>query len=75
MSLSGRAQVPTNELEPDFAGHSANGEVATGCAVCPHPWPTHDRIAARYCTATVAAKVTRGCICTAYPEALPKKDN
>ena len=54
------------DLKPDFAGHAANGEVATGCAACPHPWTTHDAIAARYCTATVAGKFSRGCVCTAY---------
>jgi hypothetical protein len=46
----------------------ANGEVATGCAVCPHPWTFHDQIAARYCTATVQGKFNRGCVCTAHPD-------
>jgi hypothetical protein len=62
------AELPVTELKPDFAGQGANGEVASGCAVCPHPWPTHDRIAARFCTATVAGKFTRGCVCTPYPD-------
>jgi hypothetical protein len=56
--------MPAIELNADFSGHGANGEVATGCAVCPHPWTTHDRIAARFCTATVAGKFSRGCVCS-----------
>lgn len=33
------------------------------CAVCPHPWNDHDALGVRYCTATTAAGVLRGCIC------------
>jgi hypothetical protein len=66
--------MPATDVTPDLSGHAINGEVATGCAVCPHPWTFHDRIAARFCTATVAGKFTRGCVCTAYPDgAVPNK--
>jgi hypothetical protein len=40
--------------------------VTPECAVCPHPWTFHDRIAARYCTATIAGQFSRGCVCTPY---------
>lgn len=33
------------------------------CAVCPHPWESHDRIATRFCTATISENHTRGCVC------------
>ncbi|WP_218150798.1 RGCVC family protein [Actinokineospora terrae] len=33
------------------------------CAVCPHPWGSHDRISARYCAATIAGAQTRACVC------------
>jgi hypothetical protein len=33
------------------------------CVVCPHPWQEHDSLGERYCTATTAAALTRGCIC------------
>lgn len=33
------------------------------CAACPHPVASHDRIALRYCTATVNEKHSRGCVC------------
>lgn len=40
------------------------------CPVCPHPLDTHDRISARYCSATTAGGVDRGCVCVgAQPEA------
>ncbi|HET9140383.1 RGCVC family protein [Actinophytocola sp.] len=48
---------------------AADGSVAAECAVCPHPWDFHDRIAARYCTATISGKFNRGCVCTAYTDA------
>jgi len=58
-------QVTT--VQPDASGNAVD-EVATGCAACPHAWDFHDRIAARFCTATIAGKFTRGCVCTPYPE-------
>lgn len=60
--------MPPANVIPDVSGAAVSGEVAGGCAVCPHPWAFHDRIAARYCTATVAGAFSRGCVCTAYPE-------
>jgi hypothetical protein len=33
------------------------------CAVCPHPWRDHDSLGVRYCTATTASALPRGCIC------------
>ncbi|MFL6143191.1 MAG: RGCVC family protein [Labedaea sp.] len=52
----------------DTLSHVPDGEAVTGCAVCPHPWIGHDQIAARYCTATVAGKFNRACVCSASPE-------
>ncbi|HEV8555338.1 MAG TPA: RGCVC family protein [Actinophytocola sp.] len=52
----------------DHQSYSAPPGLATECAVCPHPSAFHDRIAARFCAATVAAKFSRGCVCTAYPD-------
>lgn len=44
-----------------------NDETTTGsCGVCPHPLHTHDRIAARFCTATDAGGFSRACVCTPY---------
>lgn len=33
------------------------------CDVCPHPWHEHDPLGVRYCTATAASALPRGCIC------------
>ena len=60
--------MPVADVTPDVSSHAVDDEVAEGCAVCPHPWAFHDRIAARYCTATVAGKFSRGCVCTTYPD-------
>jgi hypothetical protein len=52
------------ETHAKSPGPPTNDEVVTGCAVCAHAWTEHDVIAARYCTATVAGKYNRGCVCT-----------
>jgi hypothetical protein len=33
------------------------------CDVCPHPAADHDAIALRFCRATLAAAMNRGCVC------------
>jgi hypothetical protein len=33
------------------------------CDMCPHPLDQHDAIAQRFCTATSAGALSRGCIC------------
>ncbi|MQA11191.1 MAG: hypothetical protein GEU98_22055 [Pseudonocardiaceae bacterium] len=33
------------------------------CPACPHPWSSHDRIGARFCTVTSSGERTRGCVC------------
>jgi len=40
-------------------------DVAAGksCLACAHSWQTHDAIGIRYCTATIAGGLTRGCVC------------
>jgi hypothetical protein len=38
-------------------------EEAGACASCLHPLDAHDRISLRYCQATQAAALTRGCVC------------
>ncbi len=34
------------------------------CDVCAHPDAAHDAIARRYCKATMASALPRGCICS-----------
>jgi hypothetical protein len=33
------------------------------CAACSHAWAKHDALGVRYCTATTASSLSRGCIC------------
>lgn len=42
-----------------------NSDVITSeeCSACKHPWEKHDALGVRYCTATTAASLSRGCIC------------
>ncbi|HEY2060693.1 MAG TPA: RGCVC family protein [Amycolatopsis sp.] len=35
------------------------------CPSCPHPLDSHDVIARRFCTATSAGHLDRGCVCGA----------
>lgn len=64
--------TPT-EVYPHSVGRMADGQAATRCAACAHPWSTHDPIAARFCAATVVGGFTRGCVCTGAE--LPAKEN
>jgi hypothetical protein len=43
------------------------------CPACPHPLDQHDPIGARYCAATTAEDVGRGCVCVGAvsPKAAP----
>ncbi|MCX2951364.1 RGCVC family protein [Lentzea sp. NEAU-D7] len=53
--------MPVSELHTtELADHS---DSAGACAVCPHPWHEHDPLGVRYCTATAASALSRGCIC------------
>jgi hypothetical protein len=36
---------------------------APTCDVCGHPMSAHDRISSRFCDATQAGALSRGCIC------------
>ena len=37
--------------------------VEGACDTCPHGLGTHDAISLRFCAATRAAALTRGCVC------------
>jgi hypothetical protein len=46
---------------------TADNPVAALCA-CGHRVDGHDAIASRYCNATLAGVLPRGCICVSAPE-------
>jgi hypothetical protein len=39
-------------------------EIDTPCAACPHPAAAHDIIGSRFCSATAAGGLDRGCVCS-----------
>lgn len=60
--------MPMTDVIPEVSADARDGEVAAQCAACPHPRTAHDRIATRYCAATIVGKTSRGCVCSAYPD-------
>jgi hypothetical protein len=54
--------VPTTTLSKPAA--DADAEARAGiCPVCPHRLADHDPIGLRFCRATAAGAVSRGCVC------------
>ncbi|WP_428832518.1 RGCVC family protein [Amycolatopsis dongchuanensis] len=51
--------MPTTEGKATVAAPAAG----IMCAECPHRWDAHDSIGIRYCSATVARGLNRGCVC------------
>lgn len=56
-------KMPTTELISARAELSTADRTDLICAVCPHAWDAHDPIGIRFCTATVAGRLHRGCVC------------
>ena len=54
---------PTH-LNPAVELERAQDAATVCCDMCPHPLDQHDAIAQRFCTATSAGALSRGCICT-----------
>jgi len=54
--------MPTTESTDVTETETAAAETPQ-CAVCPHPWESHDRIALRFCAATTSENHSRGCVC------------
>lgn len=46
-------------LAPDSASHAQ-----PSCPSCPHPADGHDPLARRFCSATQAGELQRGCLCS-----------
>ena len=66
-SRSGPHTVATGvdlaELEPQGGHLDVDADQRPRCAVCTHELEHHDPISARYCRATQAQALPRGCIC------------
>ena len=59
--------IPTPGAVPQDAGGIPDLDVLdmATCPACPHPLVTHDAIGTRFCRATIARALPRGCICPA----------
>lgn len=57
----------TTELKPPVAESSTSDRTHLTCAVCSHAWDAHDPIGIRYCSATIAGGLHRGCVCVGNP--------
>ncbi|MDX8034047.1 RGCVC family protein [Lentzea sp. BCCO 10_0856] len=53
--------MPTSE--PRTTEVDDHAGTAAVCAACPHPWEEHDPLGVRFCAATTASALPRGCIC------------
>lgn len=62
---TGTAAVTVEPLPPTEGSADSSEDT---CA-CGHPLAHHDVIAARYCAATIAGSMDRGCICAAHSTA------
>jgi hypothetical protein len=56
--------MPTkpDTTEPDTTNDDSGPQDGV-CGVCGHPLSAHDAISVRYCAATAAGALTRGCVC------------
>lgn len=48
---------------PTTAESATTIDDALICEACQHPVDAHDALGLRFCAATVAAELSRGCIC------------
>jgi hypothetical protein len=55
--------MPTDVLIDPLAP-DATGQAEASCPACPHPANAHDAISRRFCTATEAGHLQRGCLCS-----------
>ncbi len=53
--------IPESSVTAAVAASAA----AVLCEMCPHEMDGHDALSRRFCRATAAGALTRGCICTA----------
>ena len=48
---------------PATVGDPPVRDTPADCPACPHPLATHDVVDARFCRATTARALSRGCTC------------
>jgi hypothetical protein len=55
--------VPTIDAPPVATASPAPVRADLACAACPHDRNAHDPIGTRFCSATAARGLDRGCVC------------
>jgi hypothetical protein len=58
------APQPVPRIAGDRPGPGEPGDPT--CPACPHPAALHDAIGARFCRATMAKALSRGCVCAKH---------
>lgn len=61
---SGTTPDTLTTVEVDARRANVDADELLRCAVCAHALDEHDSISSRYCRATQAQALPRGCICT-----------
>ncbi|XVV07602.1 RGCVC family protein [Actinosynnema sp. CA-248983] len=56
--------VLIDPLAPDTASQATAEPAARSCPACAHPADAHDPLARRFCAATRAGGLHRGCLCS-----------
>jgi hypothetical protein len=61
----GSGEMFTTDVAPETPDSATDMDAAVEetCLACAHPEDAHDVISTRYCTATIAGALTRGCAC------------
>jgi hypothetical protein len=64
----GGSEAPMPDADLQDAGGIPDLDVLdmATCPACPHPLVTHDAIGTRFCRATIARALPRGCTCPAH---------
>ncbi len=62
-SLAVAAVPPSAPLSPPLSSAPPVPTASPACDACRHDLDGHDAIGLRFCRATVAGALTRGCIC------------
>lgn len=57
--------MSTSLIIPESGAVAASPVPAVLCEMCPHELDGHDALSRRFCRATAANALTRGCICSA----------
>jgi hypothetical protein len=65
--MSQEQRIPPTDVSQAATASSTASAPELGadlaCAACPHDRDAHDAIGTRFCTATIAGALSRGCVC------------